>query len=72
MKIKKTAVFRFKDSTGKVFPISIDNPKEDLKLSEVNQFTSYVVDKDVFRPYDSRVVEFVGTEIVTVTRDALK
>ena len=72
MKIKKTAVFRFKDSTGKVFPISIDNPKEDLKLSEVNQFTSYVVDKDVFRPYDSRVVEFVCTEIVTVTRDALK
>ena len=72
MKIKKTAVFRFKDSTGKVFPISIDNPKEDLKLSEFNQFTSYVVDKDVFRPYDSRVVEFVGTEIVTVTRDALK
>lgn len=72
MKIKKTAVFRFKDSTGKVFPISIENPKEDLKLSEVNQFTSYVVDKDVFRPYDSRVVEFVGTEIVTVTRDALK
>ena len=72
MKIKKTVVFRFKDSTGKVFPISIDNPKEDLKLSEVNQFTSYVVDKDVFRPYDSRVVEFVGTEIVTVTRDVLK
>lgn len=72
MNIKRTVRFRFKDAAEKVFPISIDDPKEDLKLEDISQFTSFVVENDIFRPFGSKVSSLVGSELVTVTRTEIK
>ncbi len=72
MNTKRTARFKFKDSAGKVFPVSIENPKNDLKLADVREFTNFITDNDIFRPYGSKVAAHVSSELVTVTVDELK
>lgn len=64
----KTIRFRFKDAMNKSFTISIDEPKDNLTIGDVSDFTNYVIQNDIFRPFGNKVTEFLGAELVTVTR----
>ena len=72
MIIKRTVRFRFKDSTERIFSISIDDPKEDLKKQDILQFTNFVVENDIFRPYGNLVSGLVDAELVTVSRSTVE
>lgn len=68
----KTIRFRFKDAMNKSFTISIDEPKDNLTIGDVSDFTNYVIQNDIFRPFGNKVTEFLGAELVTVTRTSIE
>lgn len=64
----RTVRFRFKDAMNKSFTISLDEPKDNLTFGDISTFTGYVTQNDIFRPFGNKVTEFLGAELVTVTR----
>lgn len=64
----RTVRFRFKDAMNKTFTISIDEPKDNLTFGDVSDFTNYVIQNDIFRPFGNKVVSFEACELVAVTR----
>ncbi|ERT63701.1 MULTISPECIES: DUF2922 family protein [Peptoniphilus] len=69
---KRSVRFRLKDETAKVFSVTFDNPKEDIKQADIAAFNSFVMENDIFRPYGAKVASLVGAELVTVTRTDIK
>lgn len=70
--IKTKLKMEFKDTQGKKFGLSLDEPREDLTELEVKTAMEEVVTKNIFATNAGDIVEAVGAKIVTTTVEELE
>ena len=64
MKTTKRLVMVFKTDADTNVSISVDNPKDSLKESEIKSAMQIVIDKNVFAPKEEKLVALVEARIV--------
>ena len=64
MKTTKRLVMVFKTDSDNNVSISVDNPKDSLKESEIKSAMEIIIAKDVFAPKEEKLVALVEARIV--------
>ena len=64
MKTTKRLVMVFKTDADTNVSISVDNPKDTLKESEIKSAMEIIIAKDVFAPKEEKLVALVEARIV--------
>ena len=64
MKTTKRLVMVFKTDADTNVSISVDNPKDSLKESEIKSAMETIIAKDVFAPKEEKLVALVEARIV--------
>ena len=64
MKTTKRLVMVFKTDADNNVSISVDNPKDSLKESEIKSAMETIIAKDVFAPKEEKLVALVEARIV--------
>ena len=64
MKTTKRLVMVFKTDSDNNVSISVDNPKDNLKESEIKSAMEIIIAKDVFAPKEEKLVALVEARIV--------
>ena len=64
MKTTKRLVMVFKTDSDNNVSISVDNPKDSLKESEIKSAMETIIAKDVFAPKEEKLVALVEARIV--------
>ena len=64
MKTTKRLVMVFKTDADNNVSISVDNPKDSLKESEIKSAMEIIIAKDVFAPKEEKLVALVEARIV--------
>ena len=64
MKTTKRLVMVFKTDADTNVSISVDNPKDSLKESEIKSAMEIIIAKDVFAPKEEKLVALVEARIV--------
>ena len=64
MKTTKRLVMVFKTDSDNNVSISVDNPKDNLKESEIKSAMETIIAKDVFAPKEEKLVALVEARIV--------
>ena len=64
METKKRLVMSFKNELDRVVSISVDDPREDISEIEIKNFMDMVVEKQIFNPNGSEIVDVVEAKVV--------
>ena len=64
MQTTKRLVMVFKTDSDNNVSISVDNPKDSLKESEIKSAMEIIIAKDVFAPKEEKLVALVEARIV--------
>lgn len=64
MDIKTRLVMTFKNSDNKKVSISVDNPREYLSETEINEAMYTILEKDIFSLNDGSLVYAVSAKVV--------
>ena len=64
METTKRLVMVFKTDSDNNVSISVDNPKDNLKESEIKSAMEIIIAKDVFAPKEEKLVALVEARIV--------
>ena len=65
MKTTKRLLMRFKTTADKVCSIAVDNPRADIKETEIRSVMTLIVSSNVFLPNGDELAALVDAKIVT-------
>ncbi len=63
--VKTKLEMGFKDELDKIFKISLDNPKEGIAVETIKNTMDTIVEKDVFRNKEKKLVAKDSAKIIT-------
>lgn len=67
----KNLVMRFKKEDGKIYTLSVKNPKDELTEEEIKQAMNFIVEKNLILPKGIKLISASNAKIVTTESEIL-